>query len=267
MALQLVPLPLEALVRLNANALDLLRRLDLAFALNPGPHALSVWPAATRIGLGLLAALALLMVGTARLVSVAGARRLIEMITITGVALAIVGIVQKPLYTGKIYGFWISQEGGSPFGPFVNRNHFAGWMLMILPVALGYLCACIARGLRGVKPEWHYRLLWFSSPGANKLIMTALGITVMGLALVLTLSRSCISALGVALAITGWFALRRLQGHRARLSLAAVNARPGVGRGRYRPQPLRCARLGTVERKEWRLGRRRGDIPTALGAG
>lgn len=218
-ALQLVPLPVEALVRLNANALDLLRRLDLAFALNPGPHALSVWPAATRIGLGLLAALALLMVGTARLVSVAGARRLIEMIIITGVALAIVGIVQKPLYTGKIYGFWISQEGGSPFGPFVNRNHFAGWMLMTLPVALGYLCAGIARGLRGVKPEWHYRLLWFSSPGANKLIMAALGITVMGLALVLTLSRSGISALGVALAITGWFALRRLQG-RSRKAIA-----------------------------------------------
>jgi O-antigen ligase len=211
-ALQLVPLPLEAVTKLNANAIDLLRRFDLAFAFNPGPHAVSVWPAATRIGLGLLAALALLMVGTTRLISVAGARRLIEMIIITGVGLAIVGIVQRPLYTGKIYGFWISQEGGSPFGPFVNKNHFAGWMLMTVPVALGYLCAGIAKSLRGVKPEWHYRLLWFSSPGANKLIMAALGITVMGLALALTLSRSGISALGVALAITGWFALSRLEG-------------------------------------------------------
>jgi O-antigen ligase len=173
---------------------------------------LSVWPAGTRIGLGLLAALALLMVGATRLISVAGARRLIEMIIIVGVGLAIVGIVQKPLYTGKIYGFWISQEGGSPFGPFVNKNHFAGWMLMTIPLALGYSCAGIARSLRGVKPGWRHRLLWFSSPGANKLILAALGIAVMGLALVLTMSRSGISALGVALAITGWFALRRLQG-------------------------------------------------------
>ncbi len=141
------------------------------------------------------------------------------MIIIIGVGLAIVGIVQKPLYTGKIYGFWISQEGGNPFGPFVNKNHFAGWMLMAIPVALGYLCAGIAKSLRGVKPEWHYRFLWFSSADASKLIMTASGITAMALALVLTLSRSGISALGVALAITGWFALRRLQ-ERSRKAVA-----------------------------------------------
>jgi O-antigen ligase len=218
-ALQLAPLPLEGLTRLNANAIELLRRLDPAFALNPGPHALSVWPAGTRIGLGLFAALALLMIGTERLISVAKPRRLVELIIITAVGLAIIGIVQKPLYTGKIYGFWISQEGGSPFGPFVNKNHFAGWMLMAVPVALGYLCAGIAKGLRGAKAGWRYRLLWFSSPDANKLIMAALGTTVMGLALVLTLSRSGITALGFAVAITGWFALRRLQG-RSRKAIA-----------------------------------------------
>lgn len=216
-ALQLTPLPLDALTRLNANAIDLLRDLDLAFAANPGPHALSVWPAGTRIGLGLLASLALLLVGTARLVSLTGARRLIEMIIILGVGLALAGIVQKALSTGTIYGFWIWQDGGSPFGPFVNRNHFAGWMLMTVPVALGYVCAGIAKGLRGVKPEWHDRLLWFASPRANTLIMVASGITVMALALVLTLSRSGISALGVALAITGWCAVRRLQGRSRKL--------------------------------------------------
>ena len=29
--------------------------------------------------------------------------------------------------------------GGSPFGPFVNKNHFAGWMLMALPLTIGLL--------------------------------------------------------------------------------------------------------------------------------
>ena len=159
------------------------------------------------------------MLGTARLMSVAGARQLVEMLIVTGVVLALVGIVQKPLYAGKIYGFWTSQQGGTPFGPFVNKNHFAGWMLMVLPVALGYLCASLARALRGVRPEWRYRLLWLSSPDANKLIMAAMGIAVMGLALVLTLSRSGIGALAMALAITGWFAERRLQG-RSRKVLA-----------------------------------------------
>jgi O-antigen ligase len=218
-ALQLVPLPLDALRILNGNAIALLERLDLAFAYNPGPHALSVWPAGTRIGLGLLVSLALLLVGTVRLLSIGGARRMIEMIIIIGVALAIIGIVQKPLYVGKIYGFWAPHQGGNPFGPFVNKNHFAGWMLMALPLAIGYSCAIVAKSVRGVRPEWHNRVLWLSSPEANKLLMTALGITVMGLALMLTLSRSGISALGVALAITGWFVLRRFQG-RSRTLLA-----------------------------------------------
>ena len=137
------------------------------------------------------------------------------MLVITGVALALVGIIQRPLYAGKIYGFWTPLQtplqGGSPFGPFVNRNHFAGWMLLVLPLALGYLCASLARAMRGVKPELRDRLLWLSSPDANKLILAATGIVIMGLALVLTLSRSGIGALVPALAMTGWFALRRLQ--------------------------------------------------------
>ena len=153
--------------------------------------------------------------GTAKLMSDAGARRLVQMLLITGVALALVGIIQRPLYAGKIYGFWTPLQtplqGGSPFGPFVNRNHFAGWMLLVLPLALGYLCASLARAMRGVKRELRDRLLWLSSPDANKLILAATGIVIMGLALVLTLSRSGIGALVLALAMTGWFALRRLQ--------------------------------------------------------
>ncbi len=42
-----------------------------------------------------------------------------------------------------IYGFWRSISGGDSYGPFVNRNHFAGWMLMTLPGhAWPHLRAC-----------------------------------------------------------------------------------------------------------------------------
>jgi O-antigen ligase len=216
-AVQLVPLPLAIVTRLNANAIDLMSRLDLAFALRPGPHALSVWPSDTSIAFGILTSLVLFLIGTARLLSVTGARRLVEMILVTGVVLAIVAMAQKPLYAGKIYGFWTPQGNGNPFGPFVNRNHFAGWMLMAIPVALGYLCARIARAMHGVKPDWHNRLLWLSSPSASTLIMAASGIAIMGLSLVLTLSRSGIASMAVTLAIGGWFALRRLEDRSWRL--------------------------------------------------
>ena len=36
-----------------------------------------------------------------------------------------------------IYGFWRPKYVSTPFGPFVNPNHYAGWMLMALPLVLG----------------------------------------------------------------------------------------------------------------------------------
>ena len=93
-----------------------------------------------------------------------GSRTLVEALTAFGVVLAFVGIIQKPLYAGAIYGVWTLESGRMPFGPFVNRNHFAGWMLMALPLTLALLCRGIHRSMRGLRPGWRYKVLWFSSP-------------------------------------------------------------------------------------------------------
>ena len=45
----------------------------------------------------------------------------------------------------KIYGLRTLSGGGDPFGPFVNRNHFAGFVELTLPAGLALL---IFRGLR-----------------------------------------------------------------------------------------------------------------------
>ena len=63
--------------------------------------------------------------------------------------LALAGIVQKPLYTGKDLRHLAAGGGRQPFGPFVNRNHFAGWMLMALPLTMALLCAGMQQGMRG----------------------------------------------------------------------------------------------------------------------
>ena len=70
-----------------------------------------------------------------------------------GVLLALVGIVQLALlgqdvYTGmRIYGFWRPRNLlTTPFGPFVNKNHFAGWMVMVMPLAAGYMAGLAERG-------------------------------------------------------------------------------------------------------------------------
>src|SRR5260370_20250364 len=53
-----------------------------------------------------------------------------------GVLITIFGILQHLTFNGKLY--WIREMhfGGMPFGPYANRNHFAGFVELILPLAL-----------------------------------------------------------------------------------------------------------------------------------
>jgi O-antigen ligase len=64
-----------------------------------------------------------------------------------GFVVALFAIVQYFTFNGKIYWFRQLTAGGSPFGPYVNRNHFAGFMELIVPLGLSMLV------LRGVRRE------------------------------------------------------------------------------------------------------------------
>jgi hypothetical protein len=64
--------------------------------------------------------------------------RLIVWIVCVGCAVGIEGIFQKLAWNGKVLWLRSPPTGSRPFGPFVNPNHFAGYMELI-PVALGLL--------------------------------------------------------------------------------------------------------------------------------
>lgn len=53
-----------------------------------------------------------------------------------GFLVAIFGILQQLTFNGKLYWFREMRFGGIPFGPYVNRNHFAGFAELVIPVAL-----------------------------------------------------------------------------------------------------------------------------------
>ncbi len=96
---------------------------------------------------------------------------------------------------------------------------------MALPLAVALVLAGIERGMRGVKPDWRHRVLWLSSPEASAIVLTAFGTLVMGLALVMSLSRSGITAFAVALVLAGWVVMRRQVGasrHRAAVAYVAM---------------------------------------------
>jgi len=64
-----------------------------------------------------------------------------------GFAVAVLGLAQN--YTSHYLLYWFRPltEGGNPFGPYVDRNHFAGFMEMIVPVGMSFIA------FRGVRRE------------------------------------------------------------------------------------------------------------------
>lgn len=56
-----------------------------------------------------------------------------------GFAVSVLGILQHFTFNGKLYWFRELRFGGIPFGPYVNRNHFAGLVELIIPTGLSVL--------------------------------------------------------------------------------------------------------------------------------
>jgi O-antigen ligase len=53
-----------------------------------------------------------------------------------GFLVSIFGILQHLTFNGKLYWIREMRYGGIPFGPYVNRNHFAGFAELVIPLAL-----------------------------------------------------------------------------------------------------------------------------------
>lgn len=113
-----------------------------------GVHApLSYSPPLTRDRLVLFSAWAVLfLVAARRFRDRDRSRRMIVWITFVGVGVAIVGLFQLLAGNGKVLWLRNPPPASRPFGPFVNPNHFAGYMELIVPLALGLLLTLTVRG-------------------------------------------------------------------------------------------------------------------------
>lgn len=91
----------------------------------------------TRIELLLLAtALVLFFLAAQAFRTLADWRGFAWFIMIFGFLVSAFGILQHLTFNGKLYWFRELHYGGIPFGPYVNRNHFAGFVELVLPMAL-----------------------------------------------------------------------------------------------------------------------------------
>jgi O-antigen ligase len=236
--LQITPLPPAVVDVLSPSAARLLTELNLAFAIaeSRGAQALSIDPVASARGLLLLTGFTLWMAGLTRLLHLTGARAFCTGLVAFGVLLAAIGIIQKAVlgdhvYAGmKIYGFWSPINVlTTPFGPFVNRNHFAGWMLMGLPLALGLGLGWAERAGRTGRGGWRTILSRVSSPEGGRAQLMALAVAVMGLSLLMTRSRSGLGGMVLAMGLAAVVASRRVTSTRARLTVAGAIAALMIG--------------------------------------
>ena len=236
--LQITPLPPAVVDVLSPSAARLLAEQDLAFAIaeSRDAHALSIDPVATARGLLMLTGFTLWMAGLTRLLHLTGSRAFCTGLVALGVVLAVLGIVQKAVlgdhaFAGmKIYGFWSPTNVlTTPFGPFVNRNHFAGWMLMGLPLALGLGLGWAERASRTGRGGWRDVIARLSSPEGGRAQLMAVAVAVMGLSLLMTQSRSGLGGMVVAMGLAAIVAGRRRASTRARLAVAGGIAALMVG--------------------------------------
>jgi O-antigen ligase len=116
--------------------------------------------------------------------------RLLTAVVVTGFAVSVIGILQKYSWQNRIYWLRPIRWVAHPFGPFVNRNHFAGYIIMVIPLALGMLLSRRSRRPRVPGMNLRDRLLG-SDP---RRFLLAFMSFVMVVALFLSLSRGGIAA-------------------------------------------------------------------------
>jgi len=71
--------------------------------------------------------------------------RLAWFLVFLGFSVGLLGIIQYFTSEGTIYWVRKLSQGGDVFGPYVNRNHFAGFVELVVPVGMALL---LFRGLR-----------------------------------------------------------------------------------------------------------------------
>ncbi len=214
---QTVPMPRSVAGVIAPGALALRREITLGAM--PGSVPLSIDPRATWQGLAVFAAAVFVYWAARRTFGSAGVRLVARAIGWLGLLLACGAVVQLGASPNRIYGFWTPRDAGAvPFGPFVNRNHAATWLVMAIPLCFGYLLARLRSA--GARPE--PRLAAYRQALDARTVWLVGSATVMLIALAISLSRSGMIAIACAAAIAALLGRSRLDSARRAWAAAAV---------------------------------------------
>jgi len=193
--LQILPLPSSLTAFLSPGRERLGQEMQ-AFAGAGGQSSLSVHPYASRMELIHICSIFLflfILISTFR--EQDAVKKVFTLFAVLGSMIAFFAILQKYTWNGRIYWTFPLRHGGTPFGPFVNRNHYAGFMTMMALPALGMLMAYYTQNFKEARlPLREKLLLLFGGKRGNLFLLLLFGLGIMVLSIFASLSRAGISA-------------------------------------------------------------------------
>jgi O-antigen ligase len=189
---QLVPLP-EALHRAIAPGSAEVWHPHVpaaAAVLGPGPHPISLYPDATRRWLAFATGVVALAIAVGP--ALRNRRLLLRASSVVvggAVLVALYGFVARLVFGNKLYGVW-SVPTVAPFGPFVSKNHFAGYVELAALLAVGLATGLADEARHG--PGW---LSWIESRRSKWVVLAWGAAFVLVLAVPVSLSRGGVVSL------------------------------------------------------------------------
>jgi O-antigen ligase len=254
--LQMAPLP-ATLLRLMApgSAEVWYPQVEAARAvLGEGARPISIDPEATREDL--LLALGLFGLALAALPSLARPKIMLIAafaLTVTSAALAVYGIVARNRFGSLLYGV-IPVPTVSPFGPFVSKNHFAGYVGPAALLALGLVI-----GLAGRERERE----WTKDRAAPGIVLILVAALAMATSLFVSQSRGGVLAVLAGASTLGALVLATRRRSSSLVPAAIVAATLAVAMATTLPEDAR-ARVTTLDGASFRLDTWRDSLRLAL---
>ncbi len=131
----------------------------------------------------------------------------------TGVFVTVVALAQNMTWNGRLYWIYpvdpsITSNTDYIWGPYINHNHFAGYLEMVMPLGFGMFLYLVSKA-RGTHHRYDLAglLRMMDQKNASRVVMAALGAVVMAAGIVICLSRGGI--LGASAAIVVLLAMAR----------------------------------------------------------
>ena len=242
-AVQFVPLPASIVDTVSPSARRAWQALSLGAV--TGPLPLSVDLSSTAWAIAVFAGAMAVFVVSRQVFATGGVRTVARGIATIGLLLSAVSLAQDATAHGLIYWRWSPPfQVAPPFGPVLNRNHFATWVVMAVPASLGYLLAHgLAHARHHDRPvRWKRALIEVMDARS---IWLAASICLMLVGLVASFSRAGMAGLIAALAAGTYLGSRNRDVPMSGWALAALGFAALAALIRINPADL-YERFGTV---------------------